>query len=57
MPVGVVTFHRQVLATPPQWEKSSTLLSQLHMDSEGTIEDNGQGMLQVMVVYDVIITS
>ena len=49
MPEGVVTFHRQVLATPPQWEKSSSLLSRLHVDSEGTIEDDGQGMLQVNV--------
>ena len=49
MPEGVVTFHRQVLATPPQWEKSSSLLSHLHVDSEGTIEDDGHGMLQVLL--------
>ena len=47
MPVGVVTFHRQVLTMPPQWEKSSSLLSSLHVDSRGTIEDHGHGMLQV----------
>ena len=47
MPEGVVTFHRQVLATPPRWEKSSSLFTSLHVDSEGTIEDHGHGMLQV----------
>ena len=46
MPEGVVTFHRQVLATPPQWEKSTLPLSRLHVDSRGTIEDQGHGMLQ-----------
>ena len=47
MPEGVVTYHRQVLATSPQWEKSSSALSCLHVDSQGTIEDHGHGMLQV----------
>lgn len=46
MPEGVVTYHRQVLAMPPQWERSLSLLSCLHVDSEGTIEDHGHGMLQ-----------
>ena len=50
MPVGVVTFHRQVLTTPPRWEKSSSLFTNLHMDSEGNIEDHGRGMLQVYLI-------
>ena len=47
MPEGVVTFTRQVCVDPPQWDKSTSTFTQLRVDSEGTIEGNGHGMLQV----------
>ena len=47
-PNGVITFERRVLSSSPSWEGSSSLLTQLHADSKGTIECNGQGMLQVI---------
>ncbi|XP_077481464.1 poly(ADP-ribose) glycohydrolase isoform X1 [Stigmatopora argus] len=46
-PTGVVTFTRKSLEYPPDWESSETLLTKLHIGSEGTIEDEGYGMLQV----------
>lgn len=47
MPEGVVTFSRQVCVDPPQWDKCTHVFTKLRVDSEGTIEDNGHGMLQV----------
>lgn len=47
MPEGVLTFSRQVLHPAPQWERSEASLTKLRVDSTGTIEDNGHGMLQV----------
>ncbi|XP_029962694.1 poly(ADP-ribose) glycohydrolase [Salarias fasciatus] len=46
-PKGLVTFTRQALNNPPDWESSQTLLTRLHITCEGRIEDNGYGMLQV----------
>ncbi|XP_040906517.1 poly(ADP-ribose) glycohydrolase [Toxotes jaculatrix] len=46
-PKGLVTFTRQTLNSPPNWESSQTLLTRLHITCEGTIEDDGYGMLQV----------
>ncbi|KAM9848089.1 poly(ADP-ribose) glycohydrolase [Aulostomus maculatus] len=46
-PKGLVTFTRQVLSNPPNWENSQTQLTHLHITCEGTIEDDGYGMLQV----------
>ncbi|XP_062286812.1 poly(ADP-ribose) glycohydrolase isoform X2 [Scomber scombrus] len=46
-PKGLVTFARQVLNNPPNWESSQTQLTRLHITCEGTIEDDGYGMLQV----------
>ncbi|XP_054455815.1 poly(ADP-ribose) glycohydrolase [Anoplopoma fimbria] len=46
-PKGLVTFTRQSLNNPPNWESSQTLLKRLHITCEGTIEDDGYGMLQV----------
>ena len=54
MPRGVVTFERQVLKDPPQWETSCTLLTKLHIISEGSIEDKGHGMLQASVCVCVL---
>lgn len=47
MPEGIVTFHRHGLNTPPEWDKNCTQFTKLHVTSQGTIEDQGQGMLQV----------
>ncbi|KAM6916376.1 poly(ADP-ribose) glycohydrolase [Xenentodon cancila] len=46
-PKGLVTFTRQTLNSPPNWESSQTQLTRLHITCEGTIEDDGYGMLQV----------
>lgn len=46
-PESLVTFTRQALNNPPDWESSQTQLTHLHITCEGTIEGNGYGMLQV----------
>ncbi|XP_069741532.1 poly(ADP-ribose) glycohydrolase isoform X2 [Narcine bancroftii] len=46
-PTGLVTFQRQCLQNFPEWERSTKKLTRLHITCEGTIEDNGRGMLQV----------
>lgn len=47
MPTGLVTFTRKKLDNKPDWKSSQTLLTRLHITCEGTIEENGDGMLQV----------
>ncbi|KAF3842050.1 hypothetical protein F7725_024001 [Dissostichus mawsoni] len=44
---GSCHIQRQALNTPPNWETSQTQLKRLHITCEGTIEDDGYGMLQV----------
>ncbi|XP_056153226.1 poly(ADP-ribose) glycohydrolase isoform X2 [Lampris incognitus] len=46
-PTGLVTFTRKRLDRPPSWKSSQSQLTRLHITSEGTIEDDGYGMLQV----------
>ncbi|XP_004607445.2 poly(ADP-ribose) glycohydrolase [Sorex araneus] len=46
-PTGLVTFTRQSLEDFPDWERCEKTLTRLHVTYEGTIEGNGQGMLQV----------
>uniref|UniRef100_A0A671Y3K0 poly(ADP-ribose) glycohydrolase n=1 Tax=Sparus aurata TaxID=8175 RepID=A0A671Y3K0_SPAAU len=46
-PNGLVTFTRKRLDKPLNWKSSKTLLTNLHITCEGTIEDDGYGMLQV----------
>ncbi|XP_041117049.1 poly(ADP-ribose) glycohydrolase isoform X2 [Polyodon spathula] len=46
-PTGLVTFTRQSLSTFPDWQNSKNQLTRLHITCEGTIEDQGCGMLQV----------
>ncbi|XP_012395648.1 poly(ADP-ribose) glycohydrolase isoform X2 [Sarcophilus harrisii] len=46
-PTGLVTFTRQSLQDFPEWERCEKKLTRLHVTYEGTIEGNGQGMLQV----------
>ncbi|XP_057704396.1 poly(ADP-ribose) glycohydrolase isoform X1 [Corythoichthys intestinalis] len=46
-PKGLVTFTRQTINTLPNWENCQTELTRLHITCEGTIEDDGYGMLQV----------
>lgn len=47
VPTGTVSFKRQVLDKPPRWESCQNRLTQLHVTAQGTIEDDGNGMLQV----------
>ncbi|XP_030059148.1 poly(ADP-ribose) glycohydrolase isoform X2 [Microcaecilia unicolor] len=46
-PTGLVTFTRQSFQVFPEWERSHKKLTRIHVTYEGTIEDNGLGMLQV----------
>nr|XP_057920856.1 poly(ADP-ribose) glycohydrolase isoform X1 [Doryrhamphus excisus] len=46
-PKGLVTFTRQTLNNLPTWENCQSQLTRLHITCEGTIEDDGYGMLQV----------
>lgn len=50
-PTGVITFERKCVSKSeiPRWDTLDTKLSRtrLHITSDGTIEDNGLGMLQV----------
>lgn len=47
MPTGLVTFTRQCLDSFPDWDSSQKRLTRLHITCNGTIEDQGHGMLQV----------
>ncbi|XP_064806057.1 poly(ADP-ribose) glycohydrolase isoform X2 [Oncorhynchus masou masou] len=46
-PTGLVTYTRKCLDRPPNWKNSQNQLTKLHITCEGTIEDDGHGMLQV----------
>lgn len=48
-PDGVVTYARRYVnrSDLPQWGRSQKLLTKLHITSQGTIEDDGEGLLQV----------
>ncbi|CAL1599644.1 unnamed protein product [Knipowitschia caucasica] len=47
MPNGVVTFTRRSLENPVDWTSSLKQFTRLHISCDGTIEDDGHGMLQV----------
>ncbi|XP_062573298.1 poly(ADP-ribose) glycohydrolase-like isoform X2 [Saccostrea cucullata] len=47
MPTGVVTFKRQCVENFPKWQNLETKLTDIHVSAEGTIEDDGDGLLQV----------
>lgn len=46
-PDGCVTFQRQCLKQFPDWGAESTKLGNYHVSSEGKIETEGSGMLQL----------
>jgi poly(ADP-ribose) glycohydrolase len=50
-PIGVVTFQRRYISNDdfPKWKDQSALIGEtkFHITSEGTIEDDGCGLLQV----------
>ncbi|XP_026875843.2 poly(ADP-ribose) glycohydrolase isoform X1 [Electrophorus electricus] len=48
-PDGLVTFERICIALPdlPQWKRQTETLTNLHVSPQGTIEEEGAGMLQV----------
>ena len=49
VPKGTVTFQRQCILPDkfPDWANMETTLTDLHVAAEGTIEDDGDGLLQV----------
>ena len=49
VPTGTVTFKRQLLKEFPKWDQSNRQLTRVHVSSQGTIEDDGIGMLQVCI--------
>ncbi|XP_029299989.1 poly(ADP-ribose) glycohydrolase isoform X2 [Cottoperca gobio] len=46
-PQGLVTFERRCLKDTPKWRSCTKKMPKLHVTSQGTIEDEGTGMLQV----------
>lgn len=46
VPFGVITFRRQSV-DPPDWNRLTNHLSDFVVQSSGTIEDDGFGMLEV----------
>ena len=50
MPKGTLTFTRKSIDHLPNWDNDDTKLTALHVSSEGTIEDDGLGLLQVNIV-------
>jgi hypothetical protein len=50
VPTGNVTFTRQCLNQKefPNWSKLDVSLRDLHVSSEGTIEDDGVGFLRII---------
>ncbi|XP_041089490.1 poly(ADP-ribose) glycohydrolase [Polyodon spathula] len=46
-PQGLVTFERRSLVGPHDWIHCDSKISKLHITSEGAIEKEGKGMLQV----------
>lgn len=48
VPAGVVTFTRQCVDKFPDWKNLGDILTDIHVSAEGTIEDDGDGLLQVI---------
>lgn len=48
-PTGVVTFTRKVISETdlPNWENLTGTLTRFYVSSEGTIEKEGAGLLQM----------
>lgn len=46
-PAGLITYTRQCLRRLPSWSSSEKQFGKLRISCEGTIEDQGYGMLQV----------
>ncbi|XP_048474689.1 poly(ADP-ribose) glycohydrolase-like isoform X2 [Rhincodon typus] len=47
VPIGLVTFQRCCIPESIQWKRSEYKLTQLTVKTDGRIEEDGQGMLQV----------
>ncbi|XP_019620262.1 PREDICTED: poly(ADP-ribose) glycohydrolase-like [Branchiostoma belcheri] len=54
MPCGTLTFRRQSFPKMPVWTTCKDRLTRLHVSAEGTIEEDGTGMLQVDFANKVI---
>ncbi|XP_038061857.1 poly(ADP-ribose) glycohydrolase-like [Patiria miniata] len=46
-PSGTVSFTRRAVTALPSWDKSNKTLTKFHGNVYGTIEDQGEGMLQL----------
>eukprot|EP00698_Gefionella_okellyi_P007931 TRINITY_DN1940_c0_g1_i2.p1 TRINITY_DN1940_c0_g1~~TRINITY_DN1940_c0_g1_i2.p1 ORF type:complete len:345 (+),score=55.45 TRINITY_DN1940_c0_g1_i2:47-1036(+) len=46
-PSGLVIFERRALLAPVQWHDSDVPLTNMYTRADGTIEDDGKGMLEV----------
>lgn len=46
-PTGLITYQRRCLQRLPSWSSSEKQFSKLHISCDGTIEEQGYGMLQV----------
>ncbi|KAI1905402.1 hypothetical protein AGOR_G00015810 [Albula goreensis] len=54
VPRGLVTFSRCHMSTFPNWKSCTALLPKLYITSEGLIEKDGQGMLQVDFSHNLV---
>ncbi|KAG9332039.1 hypothetical protein JZ751_016226 [Albula glossodonta] len=54
VPRGLVTFSRCHVSTLPDWKSCTALLPKLYITSEGLIEKDGQGMLQVDFSHNLV---
>eukprot|EP01126_Amoeba_proteus_P037031 TRINITY_DN3793_c0_g4_i5.p1 TRINITY_DN3793_c0_g4~~TRINITY_DN3793_c0_g4_i5.p1 ORF type:complete len:446 (-),score=94.35 TRINITY_DN3793_c0_g4_i5:283-1620(-) len=54
IPLGSVSFKRQVIDEFPDWENCKLPLRKLFVNSQGSIEDSGYGMLQVDFANKII---
>ena len=50
VPTGLLTFQRCLLKEFPDWHKSQKSFTKIHISSDGTIDENGKGMLQASVI-------
>ncbi|XP_075217133.1 poly(ADP-ribose) glycohydrolase-like isoform X2 [Lycorma delicatula] len=48
-PEGVITYSRHYVSSNdlPEWSKSNSMMPQLHVNSTGSIEDEGTGMMEL----------
>ena len=50
VPTGLLTFQRCVETEFPKWRESHEGFTKMHISTDGTIDEDGVGMLQASVV-------